>query len=143
MGWQFNGSGLFVGRRGWLVACQPQDTRRNCGGGHRWVMHAMQVQVWLSLMPCDGAAASTSGQAGVGACEGGERVCVKMCKSTGLEKKKEKESGLIYLKPQKKPNLHRHRVSHACMYAWFAGVAGVVILVCGCRLWVACASGGN
>jgi len=59
-------------------------------GGHRWVMHAMRVQAWLSSMPCDGAAASTSGQAGVGACEGGERVCVEMRKSTGLEKKKKK-----------------------------------------------------
>jgi len=34
-------------------------------------------------------------------------------------------------------------MSHACVCAWFAGVAGVVILVCGCWLWVVCASGGN
>jgi len=31
-------------------------------------------------------------------------------------------------------------MSRAC--AWFAAAA-VVILVCGCQLWVACASGGN
>jgi len=103
-------------------------------------MHAMEVQAWLSSMPCNGAAASTSGQAEVGACSGGKRVCVEMHKSTGLEKKKENESGLIYSKPHKTPNLYRHRVSHACVCAWFAAV---VILVCGCWLWVACASGGD
>jgi len=109
-------------------------------GGHRWVMYAMQVQAWLLSMPCDSTAASTSGQVEVGAYEGGKRVCVEIHKSTGLEKKKEKESGLIYLKPHKTPNLHRHHVSHACTCAWFAAV---VILVCGCWLWVVCASGGN
>jgi len=72
-------------------------------GGHRWVMHTMQVQVWLLSMPCNSAAASTSGQAGVGACEGGERVCVEMCKSTGLEKRKKKKVDLSIQSPRKSP----------------------------------------
>jgi len=66
-------------------------------------MHAMRVQVWLSSMPCDGAAASTSGQAGVGVCKGGERVCVEMRKSTGLEKKKKKKVDSSIQSPRKSP----------------------------------------
>jgi len=85
---------------------QSHADHRTCAetmGGHRWVMHAMQVQAWLSSMPCDGAAASTSGQAEVGVCSGGKRVCVEMHKSTGLEKKKKKKVDLSIRSPTKRP----------------------------------------
>jgi len=72
-------------------------------GGHRWVMHAMQVQAWLLLIPCDGAAASTSGQAEVGVCEGGKRVCVEMHKSTGLENKIKMKVDSSIQSPTKRP----------------------------------------
>ena len=55
--------------------------------------------------------------------EGGEGLHVNMRKRTGLEKKMKKVR--IYSKPHKKPNLHRHRMSHACACAWFAAAAVV------------------
>ena len=39
--------------------------------GHRWVMHAMRVQAVVVVETLDSTAASASGQASVGACEGG------------------------------------------------------------------------
>jgi len=41
--------------------------------GHRWVMHTMWVHAWLSLIPCNGVAASASGQVRV------VRGCMSIC----------------------------------------------------------------
>ena len=66
--------------------------------------------------------------------------------TVGLEKKKKKKKKkrekTHRFKPPQNNDLHRHRMSRACARAWFAAAA-VVILMYGCRLCVACASGGD
>ena len=91
------------------------------------------------LRPCDDTAALASGQARVGVYEDG-RTGKKNRKVNKKERKKRKWT--YQFEPPQNNNLHRHHMSCACACARFAATA-VVILVYGCQLWVACASGGG
>jgi len=98
----------------------------------------------LSSRPCNCVAASASGQARVGAREGGVWVHVeRVHKCTGMKKKrkkKKKNERTHQFKPPQTPQPPQH-VSCVCVNV-FAATA-LVIQVCRCRLWVACVSKGD
>ena len=95
-----------------------------------------------SSRPCDCVAASASGQARVGAREGGVWVHVeKVCKRTGMKKKKKKKKERTHqFKPPQKPRPPQ-RVLCVCVNVF--AITALVIQVCRCWLWVACASKGD
>ena len=90
---------------------------------------------WSLSRPYNSMSASVTGQARVGVCEGGKRVCVeRVHKSTEPEKKKKKQGSSIQ-SPTKKPDLHRLRVCcpcpcpYVCCYSCDPGVW--MLVVCG------------
>ena len=90
--------------------------------GHGWVMH---LGPSLLSRPCNGTTVLPSGQARVGACKDSVWMHVKrVCKCTGLKKKKsnkkqkqkQKNKKLTHL--HKNAKLHRPCMCHVCLRLW-------------------------